>query len=103
MVKQRFGGNWTTQKLRYLAKYLPAYTTIMRNQTFKEYIYIDAFAGTGWFVLKQNEKQEEQNMVQLSLLSDISTEFEEAKTEQLNKDLDGSARIALKTNPAFTK
>ena len=103
MTTQSFGGDWTKKKLRYLAKYLPAYTTIMRKQNFKDYVYVDAFAGTGWSILKQNEERENQNSVQLSLLSILSTEVEEFGSQHSRKDLDGSARIALKTNPEFTK
>ena len=41
-----FGGPWTEEKLAILKKYLDAYTTALRNQSFR-LIYIDAFAGTG--------------------------------------------------------
>lgn len=41
-----FGGPWTQQKLKILEHYLDAYTTALKNQSFK-LLYIDAFAGTG--------------------------------------------------------
>ena len=42
----RFGGPWTIEKLEILEAYLDAYTTALKNQSFK-LIYIDAFAGAG--------------------------------------------------------
>jgi hypothetical protein len=47
----RFGGDWTTQKLDVLAKYLCSYTTALKHKPsqsrpFRK-AYIDAFAGTG--------------------------------------------------------
>jgi hypothetical protein len=44
MAKQKFGGNWTDQKLAMVGKYLGAYATIMNKQKFN-FAYIDAFAG----------------------------------------------------------
>ena len=41
-----FGGPWTEKKLAILKKYLDAYTTALKNKSFR-LIYIDAFAGTG--------------------------------------------------------
>jgi len=42
-------GKWSEEKLGLLGKYLNAYTTIMKGQTWCKngYYYIDAFAGTG--------------------------------------------------------
>ena len=42
----KFGGDWTDEKLRILEKYLTAYTTALKNQPFR-LIYVDAFAGSG--------------------------------------------------------
>ena len=89
-----FGGDWTTDKLNRVRKYLVAYTTIMRKQQFSQYIYIDAFAGTGWLTLKQNEKQALQTELPL---------FANAIGEELDTSLEGSARIALQVEPRFTK
>jgi three-Cys-motif partner protein len=52
-MKQRdkFGGNWTEEKLECLKKYLSAYTTIFtKNPKARHFqtIYVDAFAGTGY-------------------------------------------------------
>ena len=41
-----FGGSWTRKKLEILRLYLNAYTTILKNQTFR-LVYVDAFAGEG--------------------------------------------------------
>ena len=46
----RFGGDWTSEKLNILESYLDAYTTALKNQPFS-LMYIDAFAGTGAIIL----------------------------------------------------
>lgn len=46
MTSQKFGGDWTAQKLNIFTSYLDAYLVALQNQKFKK-IYIDAFAGTG--------------------------------------------------------
>lgn len=43
---QKFGGNWTEEKLNIFTSYLDAYLIALKNQKFKK-LYIDAFAGTG--------------------------------------------------------
>ena len=50
----KFGGPWTTEKLEILGKYLDAYTTALKNKSFK-LMYIDAFAGTGEINLRQED------------------------------------------------
>src|SRR6266446_10383263 len=87
--RQLFGGDWTDQKLERVRKYLAAYTKIMHKQRFR-FAYIDAFAGTGYRNLSQ-----EDNPRQLLL-----PEFGESATQEF---LDGSARIALRVTPRFTK
>jgi three-Cys-motif partner protein len=79
----RFGGTWTDEKLQVLEGYLSAYTTALKNTSFRKG-YIDAFAGTGY-----REAPE-----RLELLPDLVDE--EPQTL-----LDGSARIALRTQPPF--
>ncbi|MEI7996388.1 MAG: three-Cys-motif partner protein TcmP [Methylococcaceae bacterium] len=68
-----FGGIWTHQKLIVLEKYLWAFTTALKKQHFK-LIYVDGFAGTG--------------------RCDIKVDGE-------RKSIEGSAKIALRTNPPF--
>mgnify|MGYP002763507213 FL=1 len=46
MTSQKFGGDWTAEKLNIFTSYLDAYLIALQNQNFKK-IYIDAFAGTG--------------------------------------------------------
>ena len=93
---QQFGGDWTEKKLTCLKKYLGSYTTIMSNQkTWNgklkfRYAYIDAFAGTGYRELKEDDDMN-------NLL------FPELAEEEPQTFLDGSARIALNTVPRFTK
>lgn len=48
----RFGGPWTMEKLNILEKYLDAYTTALKNQSFN-LVYIDAFAGSGKIALSK--------------------------------------------------
>ena len=49
-----YGGQWTIEKLDILKKYLDAYTTALKNQSFK-LMYIDAFAGTGQVTLPNDD------------------------------------------------
>lgn len=83
----RFGGDWTSIKLEVLAKYLRAYTTALKNQPFRK-IYIDAFAGTGYRAPRSPQDEE-------PYLPELGPEGAQL--------LDGSARIALKTDPAFDR
>lgn len=46
--QQKFGGNWTKEKLDILERYLDAYTTALKKKPFK-LAYIDAFAGSGGY------------------------------------------------------
>ena len=83
------GGDWTNEKLERVRKYLVAYATIMRNQNFR-FAYIDAFAGTGYNTPKAKKEVGAQLFPELGEVD--ATRF-----------LDGSARIALKVEPRFTK
>ena len=49
-----YGGQWTIEKLEILERYLDAYTTALKNTPFK-LMYIDAFAGTGWIELHNED------------------------------------------------
>lgn len=90
MTQFSFGGDWTEQKLAILRKYLPAYATIMKKHAAKfRYAYIDAFAGTGYRLLKQDENPEQL----------VFPEFGDSP----QASLDGSARIALKVDPPFDR
>lgn len=46
-ASHEFGGNWTDRKVEFLAEYLKAYQTVLKNQSFRT-SYVDAFAGTGY-------------------------------------------------------
>lgn len=87
--EQQFGGNWTEIKLQKIEKYLRAYATIMRDKNFT-YAYIDAFAGTGY-----------RNLTSESQLEGLL--FPEFVEEDSRKFIDGSARIALKVRPRFSR
>lgn len=91
--EHRFGGDWTTKKLNALAGYLRAYMIALKGKPF-ERIYIDAFAGTGYRTPKRD--------ILLDPLSDESL-FPEFTDQEGFELLDGSARIALTTNPPFDR
>ena len=80
-----FGGRWTEQKLLILRKYLSAYTTALSKAPFKT-AYIDAFAGTGY-----RESSASTRLKQLKPLLPVQ------------RFLDGSARVALLSEPAFDR
>ena len=84
----RFGGDWTGLKLDVLGKYLAAYTTALKNQPFRK-IYIDAFAGTGYRVARN--------------VGEVGPSLVPELPEEGGRLLDGSARIALKTEPRFDR
>ena len=87
--QQNFGGDWTTEKLERVRKYLKAYATIMKRQNF-HFAYIDAFAGTGYRTDKQDTDPNE-------------LMFPEIAEREVQEFLDGSARIALQVEPRFQK
>jgi three-Cys-motif partner protein len=84
-----FGGDWTDEKLERVRKYLVEYTKIMSKQKFR-FAYIDAFAGTGYRTLKQEDNPEE-------------LMFPEIAEQESQRFLEGSARIALRVKPRFHK
>jgi three-Cys-motif partner protein len=87
--QQLFGGDWTEEKLKRIEKYLRAYTTALRKQQFRT-AYIDAFAGTGYRQLRQEQKPSEL----------MFPEFDEPDAQTFFR---GSAQIALQTEPRFSK
>jgi three-Cys-motif partner protein len=89
MVGNEFGGVWTELKLEKVSKYLPAYTKILADKGFKTG-YIDAFAGTGYRTLR-------------SACPDVPGLFAELEDSDAQDYRDGSAVIALRTNPPFDK
>jgi three-Cys-motif partner protein len=88
-----FGGDWTTDKLGVLAEYLTAYTTALKDQPFKKG-YIDAFAGTGYRAAPRDAGSE------AVLPGQLFPDLAEDDSQNL---LDGSARLALKTEPRFDR
>lgn len=85
--QQNFGGDWTTEKLERVRKYLKAYTTIMKDRNFR-FAYIDAFAGTGYRTDRLDTNPNE------LMLPEIAE-------REVQGFLDGSARIALQVQPKF--
>ncbi len=74
MVRTSFGGGWTQQKLEILRRYLDSYTTALKNRPFR-LVYVDAFAGEGYWQPGSGYQTEEYD------------DFKEI--------LEGSAKIAL--------
>jgi len=87
---QIFGGDWTTDKLERVKKYLQAYVRIMNKYKFY-FMYIDAFAGTGYVELKEKQVDKID-----SLLFDLA----EAEPQRF---IQGSAQVALQVKPSFSK
>jgi three-Cys-motif partner protein len=75
MTEHKFGGVWTQVKLDVLRKYLNAYTQALKNQKLN-LLYIDAFAGSGECVIKN---------------------------EDGNITIAGSAQIAISNTPQFSE
>ena len=90
--RHRFGGDWTQKKLEILAKYLRSYTRALRNQPFQT-AYIDAFAGSGY----RNDRVSIAS-APVSPETGLFPDIAEVAPQQL---LEGSAVLALKTEPSF--
>ncbi|HSH01242.1 MAG TPA: three-Cys-motif partner protein TcmP [Anaerolineae bacterium] len=88
MYQQTFGGDWTEEKLKRIDMYLRAYTKILDKRNFR-FAYIDAFAGTGYRTLEQEQYQ---NELMFPMLFEESLKFYR-----------GSAQIALQVQPRFTR
>lgn len=58
---QRFGGDWTHEKLEILRAYLETYTTALKKRGFK-LCYVDAFAGSG--SIAAHEEQEGRQLLE---------------------------------------
>lgn len=83
----RFGSDSTELKLGVISAYLHGFTTALRNR-FSELIYIDVFSGSG-------ARQVLHEAMPANLIEEAREEWIEERR--------GSARIALDTNPVFTK
>lgn len=94
----QFGGDWTTRKLEVLAGYLRSYTTALKDKPtaatpFRK-AFIDAFAGTGYRESRHAGDSEEPASGLL---------FPDLAEPEPGALLDGSARIALQTQPRFDR
>ena len=87
----RFGGDWTSAKLEVLAKYLNAYTNVLKKTHFTTK-YIDAFAGSGY--RDACREGSDASSSQGLLFPDLA----EPGPQSL---LEGSALRALKVRPRF--
>jgi three-Cys-motif partner protein len=92
-----FGGDWTNRKLDVLASYLGKYTTALKykptpSNPFRK-AFIDAFAGTGYRDIRRDDRTQASQSL---LFPDLADKEPQAL-------LDGSARLALQTDPAFDR
>lgn len=51
----KFGGDWTTQKIDIITSYAKAYLTVMKDRKYFKLIYFDGFAGSGE-ITSENEQ-----------------------------------------------
>lgn len=86
-VRQRFGGDWTSEKLARVKAYLQAYSKILSKSGYR-FAYIDAFAGTGY--REQRDTADQPGYL-----------FPEMSDEEPQRFLDGSALMALEVEPPF--
>jgi len=95
--RHEFGGPWTQQKLRVLKGYLQGYTTALKDKPFAarpfRKAFIDAFAGTGYRHIRRDDPNSSQQVL----------EFPDLAGEEPQELLDGSAMIALRTEPRFDR
>jgi len=89
VARQNFGGDWTEDKLSRVGEYLKKYNVALKNQRFSRE-YIDAFAGTGYREVRDEGGHD-------------GLMFPELAEPEVQRFLDGSARIALKVEPYFHK
>lgn len=92
-------GRWAQDKLSRLGKYLHAYTTIMKEQSWcRGYYYIDAFAGPGTHEIRspapRNRKDAKQALLDVAAFRDEDPDQREF--------IDGSPRVALDLENPFT-
>jgi three-Cys-motif partner protein len=84
-MAQSVVGPWAKDKLDRLAKYLHAYTVIMKDQSWCEgYHYIDAFAGPGEHQIRQHRSAIRDDAQQALLdISGFGSEQEEQQQQFL--------------------
>jgi three-Cys-motif partner protein len=93
MAEHKFGGDWTSEKLERVRKYLCAYTKIFAANPKARYfstIYVDGFAGTG------SRLDSADTRPTVGIFGDPPDEDSECFKK-------GSARIALEVEPSFDR
>jgi three-Cys-motif partner protein len=85
-MSQKFGGDWTEKKLDCIQQYLEAYTKILKKYRYK-IAYIDAFAGTGYREIADDDTGQ--------------VAFPELTEEEPDSLLAGSVQRSLAVNPPF--
>src|SRR5688500_8568983 len=95
-------GPWAKHKLKHLQDYLAAYSRVLasyvRRGWFKGYYFVDAFAGPGTHsVRRRRDRADPLQQVLAEFVKDVE---EDAGQQEF---LAGSPRIALQTQPPFTR
>lgn len=92
-------GPWAQDKLGRLGKYLGAYTTILRKQSWcRGYVYVDAFAGSGRHRVRQSRSSTVGSVP--NLLLDLVSDSQEDRGQQ--RYIAGSPRVALEIEHPFS-
>lgn len=89
----QFGGRWTTEKLEIVGEYLRSYMQALHRKPFSKW-YVDAYAGSG-------TRRPSRSMPEHARADALP--FEGDEQVDAAELLDGSARVALKTEPPFDR
>lgn len=95
-------GPWAEEKLKCLGDYLAAYTTILRQQNFKGYVYIDAFAGAGKAKIRKKKTTDDVEGTFFTELLQKPTDDGQEEDAGQEKFIEGSPRVALGLQHPFT-
>ena len=94
----QFGGQWTSRKLAVLAGYLQSYTTALKEKPTAESqfrkAFIDAFAGSGYRDARRGADTSHKSQGLL---------FPDLAGDEPQDLLEGSAKLALQTEPPFDR
>ncbi|WP_342757543.1 three-Cys-motif partner protein TcmP [Kineothrix sedimenti] len=94
--EQKFGGDWTIEKLDIFSSYLEAYLKALKNFKFKK-VYIDAFAGTGNITSRDGAQ-----MIAGSARIALSSQLQFDKYYFIEADTDKAAALQKMVDTEFT-
>ena len=99
MAQQPFGGDWTTDKLDRLKRYLVEYIKILAKRPDLNTWYVDGFAGSGYIPAKAAQRADPANQTVL----EIEDAEEHIADQQVANFINGSPRVALAVEPPFNR